>query len=221
MNGRDEAGMAFPEGIGHRFVSSRLPRQADAVASPAAAFPARPLHCLPRSLMTAHASGGEPDTPKQPVGWWTVMMSLESVPPKYAQLVQTLQRSIAGGRLSIGHAPPQREPAHPRVQRLPSHRGRRSSRAARAGLDRVLARQGAICTRPPGDGLHGAEAPGQAYLTRPKTDSTGEVVAVGAAAVPNRVGVLLDVQPRTKTFVRRRLITREGEPTELVSLWGG
>jgi hypothetical protein len=57
------------------------------------------------------------------------------------------------------------------------------------------------------------------YLTKPETDSAGEIVEVGAVAVPDRVGVLLNVQPKSKAFVRRRLITREGEPTELVSLW--
>ncbi|MEV6155754.1 GntR family transcriptional regulator [Nonomuraea sp. NPDC052129] len=61
--------------------------------------------------------------------------------------------------------------------------------------------------------------PGQAYLTKPESDSASEVVEVGAVAVPNRVGVLLDVQAKSRVFVRRRLIVRDGEPTELVSLW--
>ncbi|MER6510344.1 GntR family transcriptional regulator [Nonomuraea sp. NPDC001636] len=61
--------------------------------------------------------------------------------------------------------------------------------------------------------------PGQAYLTKPETDATGEVVEVGAVTAPNRISALLDLQPKSKTFVRRRLITRDGEPTELVSLW--
>ncbi|MGW4792253.1 GntR family transcriptional regulator [Nonomuraea sp. NPDC004297] len=61
--------------------------------------------------------------------------------------------------------------------------------------------------------------PGQAYLTKPESDATGEVVEVGAVSAPNRISALLDVQPRSKVFVRRRLITRNGEPTELVALW--
>ncbi|MEU8397995.1 GntR family transcriptional regulator [Nonomuraea sp. NPDC048892] len=61
--------------------------------------------------------------------------------------------------------------------------------------------------------------PGQAYLTNPEAGTSGEVVEVGSVTAPNRVATLLDLQPKSKVFVRRRLIVREGESTELVSLW--
>ncbi|WP_162795646.1 UTRA domain-containing protein [Nonomuraea lactucae] len=61
--------------------------------------------------------------------------------------------------------------------------------------------------------------PRQAYLTRRETESTGEIVEVAAVAAPKLLAVLFDVRPKSKAFVRRRLTTRDGEPTEVVSLW--
>ncbi|MGP3937963.1 GntR family transcriptional regulator [Nonomuraea sp. KM88] len=61
--------------------------------------------------------------------------------------------------------------------------------------------------------------PGQAYLTSPETDNPGELVEAGAVALPNRVATLLKTAPKSKAFLRRRVVLREGEPSELVSLW--
>ncbi|MFI7610284.1 UTRA domain-containing protein [Nonomuraea terrae] len=60
---------------------------------------------------------------------------------------------------------------------------------------------------------------GQAYLTNPEIDSPGELVEAGAVALPNRVATLLDAQPKSRAFLRRHIVIRDGEPTELVSLW--
>jgi GntR family transcriptional regulator len=147
------------------------------------------------------------------------MMSLESVPPKYAQLVQTLQRRIEAGDYPPGTLLPSENQL---IQEFSV------SRPTVVAALRVLREQGWIESQQgKGRFVRGRPAmasieqkrPGQAYLTTPEADTTGDVVEVSAVTAPNRVGVLLDVQPKSKVFVRRRLIVRNAEPTELVSLW--
>ncbi|SET57297.1 GntR family transcriptional regulator [Nonomuraea wenchangensis] len=147
------------------------------------------------------------------------MMSLESVPPKYAQLVQTLQRRIESGDYPPGTLLPSENQL---IQEFSV------SRPTVVAALRVLREQGWIESQQgKGRFVRGRPAmasieqkrPGQAYLTKPETDTAGEIVEVGAVAAPNRIAILLGVQPQSKVFVRRRLIVREGEPTELVALW--
>ncbi|MFF5243683.1 GntR family transcriptional regulator [Streptosporangium sp. NPDC000095] len=45
------------------------------------------------------------------------------------------------------------------------------------------------------------------------------MVHAGAVAVPNRIAALLDLSPGSKAFLRRRVIGKGGEPTEVVSTW--
>jgi DNA-binding GntR family transcriptional regulator len=147
------------------------------------------------------------------------MMSLESVPPKYAQLVQTLQR-----RIESGTYPP--DSLLPSENQLIQEFG--VSRPTVVAALRVLREQGWIESQQgkgrfvrgrPAMASVEAKRPGQAYLTNPETDSPGEVVEVGAVPASNRIGALLDLPPRSKTFLRRRLIVSNGEASELVSLW--
>ncbi len=147
------------------------------------------------------------------------MMSLESVPPKYAQLVHTLQRRIESGDYPPGALLPSENQL---IQEFGV------SRPTVVAALRVLREQGWIESQQgKGRFVRGRPAlasregnrPGQAYLTRPEADFAGEVIEVGARAVPNRVGALLGLEPKSRAFVRRRLIAREGEPTDLVSLW--
>ncbi|MEV4894358.1 hypothetical protein AB0K48_33735 [Nonomuraea sp. NPDC055795] len=42
--------------------------------------------------------------------------------------------------------------------------------------------------------------PGQAHLIAPETDSDGELIEAGAVAVPNRIGALLSLAPKSKAF---------------------
>ncbi|MFF0243401.1 GntR family transcriptional regulator [Streptosporangium sandarakinum] len=61
--------------------------------------------------------------------------------------------------------------------------------------------------------------PGQAYLIAPESASQGEVIEAAALVAPNRIAALLGLEPKGKAFLRRRLVSRGGEPTEMVSLW--
>lgn len=147
------------------------------------------------------------------------MMSLESVPPKYAQLVQNLQRRIESGEYPPGSLLPSE---HQLIQEFGV------SRPTVVAALRVLREQGWIESQQgKGRFVRGRPAmadaertrPGQAYLITPETDSDGELIEAGAVAVPNRIGALLGLAPKSKAFLRRRLISRSGESAELVSVW--
>ncbi|MER5317806.1 GntR family transcriptional regulator [Streptosporangium roseum] len=146
-------------------------------------------------------------------------MSLESVPPKYAQLVQALQRRIESGDYPPGSLLPSEN-------QLINEFG--VSRPTVVAALRVLREQGWIDSQQgKGRFVRGRPAmasaeqprPGQAYLTAPEAASAGEVVETAAVAVPNRIAALLGLAPKTKAFLRRRLVSRDGEPTEVVSVW--
>ncbi|MEV0228005.1 GntR family transcriptional regulator [Nonomuraea sp. NPDC050786] len=141
------------------------------------------------------------------------------MPPKYAQLVQALQRRIEAGTYPPGSLLPSE---HQLIQEFSV------SRPTVVAALRVLREQGWIESQQgKGRFVRGRPAmasvepnrPGQAYLTNPETDAPGELIEAGAAAVPNRVAALLGVDPKSRAFLRRRLIARGGEPTELVSFW--
>ncbi|MEV4891511.1 GntR family transcriptional regulator [Nonomuraea sp. NPDC055795] len=147
------------------------------------------------------------------------MMPLESVPPKYAQLVQTLKRRIESGDYLPGSLLPSE---HQLIQEFGV------SRPTVVAALRVLREDGWIESQQgKGRFVRGRPAmasversrPGQAYLVTPETESSGEVVEVGAVAVPHRVAALLELEPKSKAFLRRRVVTRDGEPSEVVSVW--
>ncbi|MFI7043956.1 UTRA domain-containing protein [Streptosporangium sandarakinum] len=45
------------------------------------------------------------------------------------------------------------------------------------------------------------------------------MIEAAALVAPNRIAALLGLEPKGKAFLRRRLVSRGGEPTEMVSLW--
>ncbi|GGP03221.1 GntR family transcriptional regulator [Nonomuraea glycinis] len=146
-------------------------------------------------------------------------MSLESVPPKYAQLVQALQRRIEAGTYPPGSLLPSE---HQLIKEFSV------SRPTVVAALRVLREQGWIDSQQgKGRFVRGRPAmasmesnrPGQAYLTDPETDTPGELVEAGAVTPSNRVASLLEMPPKGRAFLRRRLVAGDGEPTELVSLW--
>ncbi|MFC7645501.1 GntR family transcriptional regulator [Streptosporangium lutulentum] len=129
-------------------------------------------------------------------------MSLESVPPKYAQLVQALQRRIESGDYPPGSLLPSEN-------QLINEFG--VSRPTVVAALRVLREQGWIDSQQgKGRFVRGRPAmttmeqprPGQAYLTGAETRSTGEVLEAAALAAPNRIAALLGIAPKSKAFLR-------------------
>jgi Transcriptional regulators len=147
------------------------------------------------------------------------MMSLEAVPPKYAQLVQELQRRIEAGTYPPGSILPSEN-------QLINEFG--VSRPTVVAALRVLRESGWIESQQgKGRFVRGRPAlasleqprPGQAYLTAAEAVSPGEVVEAGTVAAPNRIAALLGLPAKSRVFLRRRLLTHDGEPSEIVSVW--
>lgn len=146
-------------------------------------------------------------------------MALESVPPKYAQLMVELQRRIESGQYPPGSQMPSE---HQLVQEFGVSRPTVVA-ALRVLKDEgwVEARQGKgryVRGRPVLAGLAQARA-GGSRLTGPESDLPGEIVTVGVVTAPNRIAGLLGLDPSSRVFLRRRLIARDGAPSELLSLW--
>ncbi|MEU8344704.1 GntR family transcriptional regulator [Spirillospora sp. NPDC048832] len=147
-------------------------------------------------------------------------MSLESVPPKYAQLVTELQRRIESGQYPPGSAMPSE---HRLIAEFDV------SRPTVVAALRVLRDQGWIDSRqgkgrfvrgrPALASLESARA-GQVRLAGSETAIPGEVLAAGVVDAPNRVRSLLGLGSSGRAFLRRRrLLTADGLPSELLSLW--
>ncbi|TMQ94010.1 GntR family transcriptional regulator [Actinomadura soli] len=146
-------------------------------------------------------------------------MNLESVPPKYAQLVTELQRRIEAGRYAPGSAMPSE---HQLIDEFGV------SRPTVVAALRVLRDQGWIDSRqgkgrfvrgrPALASLENVRA-GQSRLAGSESAIPGEVLAAGVVDAPNRIRSLLDLGSPGKAFVRRRLLTADGAPSELLSLW--
>lgn len=146
-------------------------------------------------------------------------MSLESVPPKYAQLVTELQRRIESGQYAPGSAMPSE---HQLIEEFAV------SRPTVVAALRVLRDQGWIDSqqgkgrfvrgRPALASLESARA-GQIRLTGSEAAIPGDVLAAGAVDAPNRVRSLLGLSSSGKAFLRRRLLTADGTASELLSLW--
>ncbi|TYK50585.1 GntR family transcriptional regulator [Actinomadura decatromicini] len=146
-------------------------------------------------------------------------MSLESVPPKYAQLVTELQRRIESGQYPPGSAMPSE---HMLIAEFDV------SRPTVVAALRVLRDQGWIDSRqgkgrfvrgrPALASLENARA-GQVRLAGSEAAVPGEVLAAGVVDAPNRVRSLLGLGSFGKAFLRRRLLTADGAPSELLSLW--
>ena len=147
-------------------------------------------------------------------------MPYEYTPPKYAQIIATLQERIESGEYPPGSLMPSEH-------QLSAEFGTARPTVVRAL--RVLRQEGWIDTqqgkgsfvrgRPALAGV-GVERRGKAELDRDESREPGELVSVGLAAVPSRVSALLGVASGTELMCRRRLVRLDdGEPSEILTWW--
>lgn len=146
-------------------------------------------------------------------------MALEFVPPKYAQLVEALQHRIEDGTYEPGSLMPSE-------QDLIQEFGVSRPTVVRALA--VLREQGWVESRQgKGRYVRGRPVLSQLDQTRPsrtrlgeaETTTSGEIVHAGIETAPARIATLLDAPSSSKKILRRRLIQRNEEPSELVSIW--
>jgi len=146
-------------------------------------------------------------------------MAYEYTPPKYAQVIEELQRRIDSGEYPPGSL-------------LPSeHQLSAEFAIARPTVVRalrVLRDNGWIETQQgKGSFVRGRPAlaeisqarRGQAELDRAESREAGELLEAGLAVPPARISHLLGTPAGSDVACRRRLIRAEGEPSEIVTLW--
>jgi len=145
------------------------------------------------------------------------MAETEFSPPKYAQIVSAIQRRIGDG-------------TYPAGAQLPSEtqlvREFGVSRPTVVRALEVLRSQGWI-DREHGRGsfarnravLADHTRPGQMLLEEAGAAGQGILLEVGRAPAPAAIAAMLRTPPETPALLRRQLIERDGEPSELVSSW--
>jgi GntR family transcriptional regulator len=141
------------------------------------------------------------------------MADMEFSPPKYAQIVNAIQRRIGDG-------------TYPPGSLLPSEtqlvREFGVSRPTVVRALEVLRSQGWI-DREHGRGSFVRNRAVLADHTRPGRllidEGQGVFLHVGRAPAPPAVATLLRTPTETPALLRRQLIERDGEPSELVSSW--
>lgn len=144
--------------------------------------------------------------------------NLEFTPPKYVQVVQAIQERITDGTYAPGELLPSEA-------RLVREFGAGRSTVVRAL--QILSMQGWI-EREHGRGSFVKGVPGQAgershagasAFDAPENAKDSTITHAGKAVAPPAVADALGVPAGSPAILRQRLITVEGEPNELVSLW--
>jgi DNA-binding GntR family transcriptional regulator len=146
-------------------------------------------------------------------------MPYEYTPPKYAQVVAEIQRRIESGEYPPGSLLPSEHQLSDEFQ---------IARPTAVRALRVLRQDGWIETqqgkgsfvrgRPALAGLE-SKRPGEDALNRDESDEPGELIEIGTIEPPARVGALLGLADGTDALVRRRLVQRDGEASEIVTWW--
>ncbi len=146
-------------------------------------------------------------------------MPYEYTPPKYAQVVAEVQRRIESGEYPPGSMLPSEHQLSDEFQ---------IARPTVVRALRVLRQDGWIETqqgkgrfvlgRPALAGLD-AQRPGEEALNRNEADEPGELIEAGAAPPPARVASLLSLADGVSAVARKRLVRRDGEPSEVVTWW--
>jgi GntR family transcriptional regulator len=146
-------------------------------------------------------------------------MAHDYAPPKYAQVVEEIKKRIERG-------------TYPPGSLLPSEH----QLVAEFGLSRptivkslsALRQDGWIETQQgKGSFVRGRPAltdvertrPAHEVVELPETELSGQLVQAGVKLAPPHVTALLGLEAGARAFVRQRLLSDEGEPAELASVW--
>ncbi|MEV4249139.1 GntR family transcriptional regulator [Streptosporangium canum] len=146
-------------------------------------------------------------------------MSFEYTPPKYAQLIAELERRIDSGEYPAGSP-------------LPSEH----TLMAEFGMARptvvkalgVLRDQGWIITQQgKGRFVRGRPAmptsqqarTGRELLDRTEIQAASKLLTAGPVEAPNRIAAYLGIEPKSPVILRKILVERDGEPTEISATW--
>ncbi len=146
-------------------------------------------------------------------------MAYEYTPPKYAQVIAELQRRIESGEYPPGSLLPSEN-------QLSSEFAIARPTVVRAL--RVLRQEGWIDTQQgKGSFVRGrpalsgsaAERPGLVELDRDESRDQGTLISAETIPAPARIASLLGIAADSGVLRRRRLLHRDGEPSEIVTWW--
>jgi DNA-binding GntR family transcriptional regulator len=146
-------------------------------------------------------------------------MAFDYAPAKYAQVVAEIKARIERGDYPAGSLLPSE---HQLVEAFGV------SRPTIVKSLSVLRQEGWVETQQ-GKGsfvrgrpaLDGAERtrPGDDVVGLPETELAGELVQAGVKLAPVRITTLLGLDQGARAFLRQRLLSDDGEPVELASVW--
>jgi GntR family transcriptional regulator len=146
-------------------------------------------------------------------------MSFDYAPPKYAQVVAEIKRRIESGEYAPGSLLPSE---HQLVEAFGVSRPtivKSLSALRQDGWIETQQGKGSFVRGRPA--LAGAERtrPAQGILELPETKLSGSLIQAGVKLAPAYVTTLLGLDQGARAFLRQRLLSDDGEPVELASVW--
>jgi GntR family transcriptional regulator len=146
-------------------------------------------------------------------------MAYEYTPPKYARLIEELQRRIEGGEYLPGSMLPSE---HQLAQEFAIARPTvvRALRALRQDgwIETQQGKGSFVRGRPALAGLT-ATRRGESELDRDESREPGELLHAAVTAAPPRIAALLGSRAGDTVLCRRHLIRQDGEASEVVTWW--
>jgi DNA-binding GntR family transcriptional regulator len=146
-------------------------------------------------------------------------MGFDYALPKYAQVVAEIKKRIERGDYPPGSLLPSE---HQLVEDFgvsrPTVVKALSSLRQDGWIDTQQGRGSFVRGRP---ALAGAERtrPAESVLELPEAELSGELVQAGVKVAPGYVTALLGLTAGAKAFLRQRVLTEDGVPVELASIW--
>lgn len=146
-------------------------------------------------------------------------MSFEYTPPKYAQLIAELERRIESGEYPPGSPLPSEH------QLMAEFGMARPTVVKALG---VLRDQGWIVTHQgKGRFVRGRPAiaagrqvrTGRELLDRREAQVGSSLLSAGPVPAPNRIAAYLNIEPKSSVVLRKILVTRDDEASEISSTW--
>jgi DNA-binding GntR family transcriptional regulator len=146
-------------------------------------------------------------------------MGFDYAPPKYAQVVAEIKRRIESGEYAPGSLLPSE---HQLVDSFGVSRPtivKSLSALRQDGWIETQQGKGSFVRGRPA--LAGAERtrPAQGILELPETKLSGSLIQAGVKLAPAYVTTLLGLDQGARAFLRQRLLSDDGEPVELASVW--
>jgi GntR family transcriptional regulator len=146
-------------------------------------------------------------------------MTYEYAPPKYAQVVNEIQRRIEQGEYPPGTLLPSE---HQLVEAFGVSRPtivKALSALRHDGWVETQQGKGSFVRGRPALANVERTRPAHDVLELPETELPGELVQAGVKLAPPHVTALLGLKPAARAFVRQRLLSDESEPVALASIW--